>query len=392
MNVLLINSKFPPDAGVGTFRVAKFAKYLTRYGCNVHVLTRVNHGEEMYSLVDDVESVKSIVRQDVMSNWTSFIDSREIRWIKPMVETAIRMINDHDIDVVLHSAPNRLLPVGCIPIKRKTGIPYVLDLRDPMSMKHESESPVDLKSYAYHLLTDFFEPFVFKCATEVVVVNDQMNDLYRDIYPEYTEKLHTIYNGFDPEDFQNLVPVESDKFRIVFPGKFRDNMEWFFEPFSEFVDSHQDVIFTHFGQKNRQTTEDVKSVVSKSCLTDYVSFEGYAERNHVFSVMLGADLGLAVTPPDDCISIPTKVFDYMGCNIPILAVDDGRGAMRDVLSDFQHAYIVERDDSDGVLDALNTVYDNCPQSLASPIQFEKYSRERTSLELYSLLNQLQDEV
>src|SRR5688572_664820 len=37
--VLLASYHFPPDAAVGALRVAKFARFLPEFGCDVHALT-----------------------------------------------------------------------------------------------------------------------------------------------------------------------------------------------------------------------------------------------------------------------------------------------------------------------------------------------------------------
>jgi glycosyltransferase involved in cell wall biosynthesis len=369
--------------------VAKFAKYLTRMGCNVWVLTRDNSGGKLYSLVDDVTAVKEVIR--VKPNSNKLIDSlfksvsSEVQWIRPMARTAIEITHQYNIDAIVHSAPDRLPLSGCMIINKSTSVPYIVDLRDPLSMKHERD-PTSLKSRAYFELTDLLEPRIFRCASAVVLNNDRMHELYAKKYPSQRDKMHVINNGYDPEDYERIEPTQSEGFQIVYPGKFRDDMRWFFEPFARFVDERPDVFFTHFGREDHNKAIDVKSVIQDLDIEDHVSFEGYVERSKVFSATMGADLGLAVGRPGDQLCIPTKMYDYMGCNIPVLAADDGESAMRDILSGFSNAHMVERSDGASIYYTLKQVYNDQPFGLGNPEKTEDFTRDNVSKRLYELVS------
>lgn len=392
MNVLIINSKFPPDSGVGTFRVAKFAKYLSKIGCDVHVLTMENCGEKSYSLMQDIECVESITRTDVMTSIPPFVTKRELRWIKPMINNARGLIQEKNIDVVLHSVPDHLLPIGCHWIRKKSEVAYILDLRDPISKYHESfrKPPNTLKEKAYRKLTDLVEPRAIDCSTDIIVVSDRMNQLYRSTYPSAENQIHTIHNGYDEDDFKDIIPITHDKFTIVFPGKFRDDMRWFFEPFAKFASDKSDVKLIHFGDDSREEARQVKTVIKNLGIRDFVSFEGYVEREIVFRTCKGADLGLVASPPSYQLAIQSKTYDYIGSNLPILGVDDGASALRDILQDFPNAKMAERSDSSSVYGVLEYFYENRPEGLGNPEKAKEYSREYTTDQLYQIMKSKTD--
>lgn len=385
MKVLVINYKFPPDQGVATLRVAKFAKYLSQFGCTVHVLTRLNDGRNSESHKDAQTSVESIERLDLLSD--KILKAKDIRWAIPLVKRAITLIREKDIDIVLHSGP-QFLPLGaCMPIQKFTDVPYIVDLRDPWRLL-EIPSQSGIKNRLYDTLDDFLEPRVFSCASAVVLNNQRTKNRYAEKYPSMTDKMHSIPNGYDSDDFEGIIPCESTGFNIVYPGKFRDDMRWFFEPFARLVADNSDVTFTHFGSLDRQTTRDVQAVVNQLGLESNVFFKGYVERQEVYRTTMEADLGLAVGIPNDELCIPTKIYDYMGCDIPIMGVDDGTSAMRDVLREFPNAYLIDRSDRAVVYDVLATVYRERPTGLGNQTVANKFDRCSLSRELYELMQQL----
>ena len=385
MDVLIINHKFPPDQGVATFRVAKFAKYLSDLGCNIFVLTRNNNSRKSNAHSDVLKSLEYIERLDMVSD--KIISATDLRWLFPLIKRSLKLINARNIDIVFHSGPQFLPFTNCIPVKKYTGVPYIIDLRDPWLLDDQPTTG-GLRNWTYSNMNKFFQPRVFESASAIVLNNNQMKSMYSKQYPSLSEKMLTINNGYDPEDYEDIEPTQIDKFRIVFPGKFRDYMRWFFEPFSKFVDGRPDVSFTHFGKKDRENTAQVRSVVEELGLEKYVSFEGYVPRKQVFAALLGADLGLAVGRPGDETHVPTKIYDYMGCDIPIMSVDDGVSAMRDILSRFPNAYMRERSNREAVYDTLIYAYENRPSCLGNPNEMEKYMRYNLTRELQKLMRSL----
>ncbi|MDZ7687772.1 MAG: glycosyltransferase [Halobacteriales archaeon] len=368
---------------MGAFRVAKFSKYLSEFGCNVHVLTREQDGDGDASLIGDVAGVRTLERVEPESGRVLF--SKDIRWLRPIVRKALEMIDEHGIDIVFQSAPPRSPLLACVLVRHRVDIPYIVDLRDPWSLRY-SMGESTLKGKAYRrLVVDTLERRVFRSASAVVLNNDRMRDMYAEKYPSLAEKMCAINNGYDPEDYEEIEPEETDGFRVVFPGKFRDDMRWFFEPFARFVGERDDVIFTHFGRRDQNKMIEARSIVEELGLEEYVTFEGYAEKSRVLSFLMGANLGLVVSKPGSKTYAGAKTYDYIGCDLPTLGVDEGVSAMRDILGDFPNAYVVERSDADAVHDALVSVYEDRPSTLGNPEAAEMYTRRSLTRELYDLM-------
>lgn len=391
MNILLINHKFPPDQGVATFRVAKFAKYLTEFGCDVHVLTMNNGHSEVTKLPEEDSIVKSITRVNPLSDWVPIVKTSVNRWIPPMIRRAIKLINYKNIDVVLHSAPPRIPLTGCLPIKHLTDTPYIIDLRDPFYTENVGTtgdwSEKSKSNSTYYKILKFLEPRVLNCASRIILNNEQMREIYSTKYPVSADKMEVVHNGFDPDDFSGVEPRHNENFQIVFPGKFRDDMRWFLRPFSKFVKKRKDVIFTHYGRIDYGKAPEVKSVVDELKLMNHVEFEGYVDKKEVLGTAMSADIGLAVSRPGDRTHVPTKVYDYIGCNIPILGVDDGSSGMRNLLKSFQNGHILNRYEEEAIYSTLVSLYNNAPLKLDDKQLASKYTRRNLTKQLHGILKE-----
>lgn len=385
--VLLINHAFPPQGTVNTHRITKFAKYLPHYSWEPYVLTAdIQSPPNKNSSIEVPAGVKDVRRTSFMLNNISIVNDGGLRWVLNVAREAKKMIEKYNIDVVFHSGP-AFIPFSAIAwVKKKTNIPYIVDFRDPWMIMNHRNSNRSIKRYIHDRLSSHLEPFVFTKADQIVLNNDRMYEEYSTKYPDTTKKMNVIYNGFDPDDFVDLEPYEKNGFNLIYPGKFRDNMKYFFEGFCEFIKDRPDASFIHYGRKNIGYAPDVQEVINDLNLSEYVEFRGYTDRQTVFEEILGAQLGIAVTRPKDSTHVPAKIFDYMACDTPILCVDESSGASFSLLSQFERAYTIPRGDSNSVYDVLSDIASRGIDTLDQLYLCNKYNRKRQAGELASVLS------
>lgn len=394
MRVLLITAKFPPDTGVGTFRIAKFAKYLSRMDCEVFVLSRKNSGTQSDVLLGDVENVNKVIRTP--GTPPRIIDeilkttSQEFNWPIQLAKMGVDVVKEYNVDVMVQTVPERIGVYGGIYVKNRTDVPAILDLRDPIIDPRWDSGNWGMKNKVYHKISNHLERKAVRNFDNIVLTSQMMQSTYESRYPNAASKLHTITNGFDPEVIPRKCKKDHNQFRIIFVGKFRDDMSWFFRPFSQFVKDRPDVKFIHFGDPNHYGTVNVKKTVDKFDLNSNVSFKGYLPRDEVFSEISASNVGMVSTYPDDNTRVPTKVFDYIGCNIPILAGDDGESALREILTRFEHAQVHNRNSSVEIMDSLCKFYSCQPRELGDAKEIRQYSREKLTRDLLGLIEDTVD--
>lgn len=352
-SLLLINQAFPPENTVAAHRVGNFAKYLDQAGWSIHVLAR----ESQQNIARKPSWIDSITRLSLYPSKNPIFASDEFRWIYPLVKETKRLISENKFDVIFHSSPDFMPLTVILPVKRAVNIPYVIDLRDPWSVGPSFSGP-GVKGSLYNTLTTFFEPKVFDKADSIVLNNQGMLNRYQDRYPtKVHSKFKVINNGFDHEEIEAVDSRESSTLDIVYPGKFYNDTRLFFRSLRDFCDGKSDVNFHHFGQIDRQYTELARRYVREFSLDDVVNFHGYQERSVVLSYLKGADLGLVMTRQNDPTHIPVKTYDYIGCNLPILSIDD-EGSTEEVLSNRSFTEIVEYSDDEGIIEFLEFIYKN----------------------------------
>jgi glycosyltransferase involved in cell wall biosynthesis len=70
-------------------------------------------------------------------------------------------------------------------------------------------------------------------------------------------------------------------------------------------------------------TEHLKKMIRENQLDDYVLWVGWIDRKNIFNYIKVSKLGLIPHFVSDHVNttIPNKLFDYMGCGIPVVSSD-----------------------------------------------------------------------
>lgn len=145
-------------------------------------------------------------------------------------------------------------------------------------------------------------------------------------------KFQILTNGFDPEDYQGLTPVESESFRLVHAGTIRWSaangfLELLFA-LAEIEDELSNLNFRidFYGKRPLVPNGDVfQRMTSK-----FIRFHGYVHPNIVAQSVASATAGLIIFDKENGYS--TKIFDYMGLGKPFLAICPP-GELRDFCSE-----------------------------------------------------------
>ena len=77
---------------------------------------------------------KSDSIKDRFAKWVRlnfFVPDAKIGWIPFAVSDGLKIINDHQIDMIFSSSPPQTINLIAKKLSKKTGIPWVADYRDP---------------------------------------------------------------------------------------------------------------------------------------------------------------------------------------------------------------------------------------------------------------------
>ncbi len=397
-NALIVSRYFPPGGGVGAIRSAKFVKYLQGFGWNSYVVSLPherqqefvpdNVNEDQFASLGDIPEKRIYIDVPLSSISKSLGDTRRL----PILAKRIpELVDEYDIDVVYQTSP----PFYSLPavawVKRKTDVPYVVDFRDPWYLnKGLFTSIKSVKNPLWRWINQRAERLVIKHADKVIVNTSTMEMLYSMTYPEYEETFTTITNGFDPDDY-TAAPVrnaDTESLQLIYPGRFRDDTNGFLRAFKSTSETNE-MQLLHFGVMDRTHTRSFYRRAEQVGVRDRITNNGYADFPRVVSHIKGSDVGLVVTRRNDPTHVPAKTYDYIACNIPILAVCHPDGALSQLLEPFEHAYTAEHDDVDGLMIHLDALAENRPDHLGAKETIDQYSRKELTRKLSTLFDSLQ---
>ena len=249
--VLIISYYWPPSAGSGVQRWLKFSKFLPEHGYEPHVYTPLNpsfdlRDEELLADVSDqvvvvkrkitepyalfklfggkkkgntglVNSDKKKSKFDQWSSWIRgnlFIPDPRVFWVKPSVKFLSQYVKEHRIDVVITTGPPHSMHLIGQGVKERTGIRWVVDMRDPFSkldfLDTYSITDKNKKKYAK------MEQDILNQCDHVLATSSSMPEL---LMPFDKNKFTCITNGFDPDDFpEKPASINREQFVVYHAG------------------------------------------------------------------------------------------------------------------------------------------------------------------------------
>lgn len=248
--VLLVSYYYPPAGGPGVQRALKMSRYLPDAGWDVTVLT-LRPESAAYPALDptllaEVPPSVEVVRteawdpyaayarlqgakaEDVVSvgfggtkaSWKEmlarwlranvFVPDARVGWVPFAVREGRRRLREVPHDAILTTGPPHSTHLAGWLLARATGLPHVVDLRDPwVEIDYRGELP---QTAAVAALDAAMERAVLKRAAAAITVTPSMKRAFARRIPRAYD---VIPNGFDPADFAATTGVDVDRGAFV---------------------------------------------------------------------------------------------------------------------------------------------------------------------------------
>ena len=215
--VLMLAYYYPPQNEIGAARPFRFARYLSRGGTAVSVVTAAPRfaGAEDETDVVRVSGPRTGARPG--QQYGAAAASRPVRVIAGALHAAERMFLPyedrlgwfphaysaavgrlHPGTVLFSTHPPTVTHLTAMALKARFGLPWIADFRDPLW-----GNPYRTSQRA-GVMDPLLERMTVENADAVIANTDASAALLRERYPDMRDKIHVIWNGFDPED--GLVP------------------------------------------------------------------------------------------------------------------------------------------------------------------------------------------
>ncbi len=384
MKVLIISYYWPPAGGSGVQRWLKMSKYFPEYAVDTIVYTPDNPNYPILdeSLESDIASEIKVLKHKILepqgfsrkTNKTHagfiepkgglisslmkftranlmFPDSRFL-WIRPSIKFLNTYLENNSVDWIISTGPPHSTHLIARSLKRKFGIKWMADFRDPWTdIDYFHHLPFLKMVKNKHIST---EQSVLKEADLVTVVSRDMQRKFLD----YNPNTHIIYNGYDGDlSEENSV---SNKFSLVHVGSVNSdrNPRFLWETLARLCEGiegfSEDLELTFVGEISEQLIEDVRI----AGLENQFSHRGYIPHNQISSLQSQAQVLLLLlndVPASKGI-VTGKVFEYFQARRPILAIGPKEGDLDQLLKETQAGSLVGFDDSNSLEKEIRELY------------------------------------
>ncbi|HAY35115.1 MAG TPA: hypothetical protein DCY06_13375 [Bacteroidetes bacterium] len=430
--ILIISYYWPPGGGAGVQRILKFVKYLPSNGFKPYVVT-VDAEKASYPVIDnslnaEVPAEAEIYRTDTFEPFglyskvvgkksipTGFSNesepgllqkmSRFIRgnffipdarrgWINFAFNEACRLIEKEKIDTVITTSPPHSAQLAGLKLKKKYGINWIADLRDPWTDIYYYK---EFKHLPFaERLDKKYERLVLENADRIITVSSDLKRMFRKKSEKIDEnKIIIIPNGYDEEDFNNL--KKSDDAQSEFIISYTGTLAESYNPII-FFDALKKVIIENpeINIKLRfigSPADSLMNIIREMSMSN--NLEVIPTVSHEKSVeYLNESTILLLVIPDvknDRGILTGKLFEYLASGKTILCIGPEDGEAASVIKECSSGKTFGRNNENGLFEYMKglimTWKENGNLNIQSDI-YKKYSRRSQTAELSRVINEI----
>lgn len=438
--VLIIAYYFPPLGWSGVQRTLKFVKYLRNFDWEPIVVTV---GKTKFSILDEslneeiptdinVIRIDDVVLKDVTDamkkQMKEYIDSSinlisdedlkqiyekeiekkfsELRdlllipdgnaiWANNVIKIIKNKIDFNEIDVVYTtSAPYSAHIIGDY-IKKKYNIPWIADFRDQWI--NNPYIDYDKNSLRYKIEKNMEKSIVLNC-NRLITVTPIITENYISTYKIEKNKVITITNGYDEEDFKNInFRKENNKFTIVHNGSFYLKIN----PYTvakvikkllenESVDPEKIEIILN-GNNDCNIINKFKEIMGQ--YSSIITINGYLSHEESLIKSSNADLLLLICGEEESSKqvYTGKVFEYLRLRKPVLSISPKGSLVEKLLDETECGINAEYNDIETIEEILLKYYNNWLKGNEIKVgakNIEEYERKELTKKLVEIFNEV----
>jgi len=204
--VVLIANAYPPMMFSGATRAFRFAKYLREAGHCVQVIAD-GEAPEPEPFVARVPAqarsrrgMKALAR---LADWTQSLllpYNERLYWVPHAAAKAEEFAATGKVAAVVSTSPPLGSHFAALWIKKRHGVPWIADFRDPLSDNPFHEGAVLGSRRLAHAGERLMERWLFSSADWIIANTDTVLERWRRRYPQWSKKFVVIWNGFDPDE------------------------------------------------------------------------------------------------------------------------------------------------------------------------------------------------
>jgi len=410
---LIIAYYWPPAGGPGVQRWLKFAKYLPDCGWTPALLVPEGaaYPVEDPSLLEDVPDALDVWRVPIFEPYEAALGlfqkkgaerlgsggkqksgpmDRIMRWIrgnvllpdprvlwrKPATRQALKLIQrsireQRPIDVIITTGPPHSVHLIGSDLKKKTGLPWIADFRDPWrEMDYLEDFLPTNRTRRRHLQ---MEGQVLAHCDMALMTSKGIRTSFS-VHPEAEKKLQLIPNGWDESDLpenEKTAPWSiPDQWNIghfgsAFPIR---NAPGLWRAIAHWNEREPRKIHLHFHGVVNPTVKEALDAALPEQWTDH----GYAPHKEAVAAMQRMDTLLILQNRSESgrHAIPGKAFEYLALGRPLLVVTPRPSDLADLTLEWG-GHVIGYDDETEALSTLTQLERSPGPDAASRMAFNR---------------------
>jgi glycosyltransferase involved in cell wall biosynthesis len=394
--VLIITYYWPPSGGSGVQRWLKCVRYLRDFGWEPVVYTALDSEYPVIdeTLAQEVPTGVEVIRRPIwepyqlykrftgqkkeqrvvsgflndkqpslsrrISMWIRgnvFVPDARKFWIRPSIGFLVDYLKTHPVDAIVSTGPPHSMHLIARGVKRKTGIPWVADFRDPWT-NIDFYKELKLSAWAdrkHHRL----EKAVVTEADKVVVVGNVMREEFEAISGRAVD---VVTNGYDEADVQPQPKAQRDaKFSLLHIGLLNQhrNHEAFWvalrELKAEIPGFAEDLEVRLVGKADVAASDSIarNGMEPQVTMVDYLPHREAVIHQGRAQVLL---LSINNTPNARGV-ITGKIFEYLASGRPILCIGPTDGDAAHIIHEAQAGLVAGFEDKALLKAHISQLYD-----------------------------------
>jgi glycosyltransferase involved in cell wall biosynthesis len=328
--LLLVAYWYPPENESGALRPGRFNKYLPRNGFSSSVLAApLSSGLEPDSNVHRTGDARGphpprwfAMLCRVVQRVAPYNDRLE--WVAPAFTTGSRVLEDSSLVAVISTSPPVASHITGWLLARRHRLVWIADFRDPIV-----GNPFRTRRRG-RWYDKFIERLIVARANSVIVNTDAALDSFVQRYPRFREKLHLVWNGYDPDDDLSAKPIPPRAHRVLahfgsvygarHPGVVLDSLERLIRGGRTTAASIRVRLVGSIDSNGSWLSSGARTFLSSQGCLEYT--DGMLPREEARREMAEADLLLLLDLNElgTGVQVPAKLFEYIRIGRPVLAL------------------------------------------------------------------------
>jgi Glycosyltransferase Family 4 len=341
--VLILAYHFPPENAIGGLRPFRFYKYLPEHGFKCHVITAadvtVRPDLRAERVIDPFFSSTAhdfgwqkerLIRKVLLPGVVG------IQWSSLVISAAESFLRDKQADevTIFSTWPPLGTHLAGWRLSRRHKLRWIADFRDPLA-GNPANAGLGPQT---HTTYSWLERTFLRSADAFIANTDEAQRMVREKYPGLADKVHLLWNGFDPELRIEPLPLPARPQRVFsHVGELYEG-----RTVAPLIEAVARLISTGRVAPGSLQIQLVGPAAAACLPGESLMREGEAKgwlkvvpkqipRDEAQQISQTSD-GLLIIQPQSAIQVPGKLFDYLQIGRPILAVVPPESSIERVLA------------------------------------------------------------